>query len=418
MNETNYNLVVIGGGPAGLAAASEAAKQKLEKILIIERESALGGILKQCIHNGFGLQIFKEELTGPEYAALWIEQVRQLPIEIMLNTTVLNIDQNKELIVVNSNGITKIKAQNIIFAMGCRERTRGAIMTPGYRPAGIFTAGNAQKLVNIDGYLPGNKVVIVGSGDIGLIMARRMTLEGAKVELVSEIMPYSTGLARNIAQCVNDFNIPLRFSTTITKIHGKERVSGVTIAYVDQNRQPIASTEEYVPCDTILFSVGLIPENELSKRLAIKMDPITSGPIVSEDMQTSLSGVYACGNVVHVHDLVDHVSQEALWVAQAITNKKHQPLSRPITIAHDQKIRYVVPQILNSTDYQSLVFSFRVTDIYKNVTITFISDDQVIYQIKKPIVTPGEMITLSIKENVLKQIKNDLLLTLEENKHD
>ena len=417
MNESNYNLVVIGGGPAGLAAASEAAKQKLDKILIIERESALGGILKQCIHNGFGLQIFKEELTGPEYAALWIEKVKQLPIDIMLNTTVLSIDQNKELIVVNNEGITKIKTQNILFAMGCRERTRGAIMTPGYRPAGIFTAGNAQKLVNIDGYLPGNKVVIVGSGDIGLIMARRMTLEGSKVALVSEIMPYSTGLARNIAQCVNDFDIPLRFNTTITKIHGKERVSGVTIAYVDEKRQPIMSTEEYVPCDTILFSVGLIPENELTKKLAIKMDPVTSGPIVSEDMQTSLKGVYACGNVVHVHDLVDHVSQEALWVAQSITNKKHQPLEKPITITHDQKIRYVVPQILNSTDYQSLVFSFRVTDIYKNVTITFLSDDKVISQVRKPIVTPGEMITLSIKEDVLKQIKNDLSIKLEETKH-
>lgn len=418
MNESIYNLVVIGGGPAGLAAASEAAREKLDKILIIERESALGGILKQCIHNGFGLQIFKKELTGPEYAALWIDQVHQLPIDIMLDTTVLSINQDKELIIVNSTGINKIKAHNILFAMGCRERTRGAIMTPGYRPAGIFTAGNAQKLVNIDGYLPGNKVVIVGSGDIGLIMARRMTLEGAEVKLVSEIMPYSTGLARNIAQCVKDFDIPLRFNTTITKIHGKERVCGVTIAYVDEKRQPITSTEEYVPCDTILFSVGLIPENELTKKLTIKMDPITNGPIVSEDMQTSLSGVYACGNVVHVHDLVDHVSQEALWVAKAITNKDHQPLAKPITIAHDQKIRYVVPQILNSTNYQNLVFSLRVTDIYKNVTITFLSDNKIIYQIKKPIVTPGEMITMNIKENVLKQIKNDLSLILEETSHD
>ena len=412
MNKAHYQLIVIGGGPAGLAGAIQAAKEGLTKILILERDEHLGGILRQCIHNGFGLHIFKEELSGPEYAAKWVEQLQDLPIDVMLNTTVIQISADKEMIVVNQEGIHQLTSDNILLAMGCRERTRGAIMTPGFRPAGVYTAGLAQKLVNINGYLPGKEVVIVGSGDIGLIMARRMTLEKAHVQLVTEIMPYSSGLARNIAQCVNDFDIPLKFKTTITKIHGKDRVTGVTIATVDKDLKPLKDTESFVSCDTVLFSVGLIPENELSTQIGIDLDPITGGPIVSEELETSLPGFYACGNVLHVHDLVDNVSQEAIKAAKAIASKSIKR-ENAINVEHDQKIRYVIPQKVNSLDHDELTFSLRVTDVYRNVQIMIISDNVTIYQQRKPILTPGEMVKLTIKKDVINKIKDDLYLKLE-----
>ncbi|MGI6107209.1 MAG: NAD(P)/FAD-dependent oxidoreductase [Lachnospiraceae bacterium] len=310
--ELSYDIVIIGGGPAGLAAAVSARQAGERSILILERDSELGGILNQCIHNGFGLHTFKQELTGPEYAWRYISQVMDLGIEYRLNTMVMDISRDRVVTAMNSkDGMFRVRAGAVILAMGCRERPRGALSIPGYRPAGIFTAGTAQRLVNIEGYLPGREVVILGSGDIGLIMARRMTLEGAKVKVVAEIMPYSGGLKRNIVQCLDDFGIPLRLSHTVTDIEGKERISAVTIAQVGPDRKPIPGTEERYTCDTLLLSVGLIPENELSRGAGVKISPVTSGPVVNESLETSIPGIFACGNVLHVHDLVDYVSEEA-----------------------------------------------------------------------------------------------------------
>lgn len=307
-----YDIVIIGGGPAGLAAAIEARKNGIQKILLLERDRELGGILQQCIHNGFGLHIFKKELTGPEYADNFIVELQDLKIEYKLDTMVLSFDKFKTVMAVNSDeGLLKIKAKAIILAMGCRERTRGALNIPGTRPAGIFTAGTAQRLVNIEGLMVGKKIVILGSGDIGLIMARRLTLEGAKVEMVVEIMPHPGGLTRNIVQCLYDFDIPLLLSHTITNIYGKQRVNGVDIARVDENRKVIPGTQKHIECDTLLLSVGLIPENELSAGCGITLDSMTGGPVVDENMQTSIDGIFACGNAVHVHDLVDFVTQES-----------------------------------------------------------------------------------------------------------
>ena len=306
------DLVIIGGGPAGMSAAIKAYEEGIRDILILERDDSLGGILKQCIHNGFGLHKFKEELTGPEYAWKYEEKVREYNIPFKLNTMVLDITPDKVITATNSeDGIFQLQAKTIILAMGCRERSKGALNIAGSRPAGIFSAGTAQKFVNIDGYMPGKEVVILGSGDIGLIMARRMTLEGAKVKAVCELMPYSGGLARNIEQCLNDFDIPLKLSHTVIEIHGDKRLTGVTIARVDENRKPILETKEYIACDTLLLSVGLIPENELSKSANIKLSNITSGAVVDQNRETSVPGVFACGNVLHVHDLVDFVSEEA-----------------------------------------------------------------------------------------------------------
>ena len=305
-------MVIIGGGPAGLAAAVSAKKAGVESILILERDMELGGILNQCIHNGFGLHTFQEELTGPEYADRFIAQVRELGIAYKLHTMVMDISPQKVVTAMNgSDGMIRIQAKAIVLAMGCRERARGALNIPGYRPAGIFSAGTAQRLVNMEGYLPGREVVILGSGDIGLIMARRMTLEGAKVKVVAELMPYSGGLKRNIVQCLDDYGIPLKLSHTVVDIKGKERLEGVTLAQVDENGKPIPGTEETYTCDTLLLSVGLIPENELSKEMGVELDSVTNGPVVNESLETSVPGVFACGNVLHVHDLVDYVSEEA-----------------------------------------------------------------------------------------------------------
>ena len=306
------DMVIIGGGPAGMSAAIAAYESGVRDILIVERDTALGGILRQCIHNGFGLHRFGEELTGPEYAWRYEARVRELGIPVKLGTTVLDITPEKVITATNpEDGILKIEARAVILAMGCRERPRGALNIAGSRPAGIYSAGTAQKYVNMKGYLPGKEIVILGSGDIGLIMARRMTLEGAKVKMVCELMPFSGGLARNIEQCLNDFDIPLRLSHTVVEIHGRERVEGVTVARVDENRKPISGTYEFVPCDTLLLSVGLIPENELTKKAGIELDSITNGPVVDENRETSVSGIFACGNVVRVHSLVDYVSEEA-----------------------------------------------------------------------------------------------------------
>ena len=309
----NYDIVIVGGGPAGMAAAVAAKKAGTDKILILERDTRIGGILLQCIHNGFGLHHFGEELTGPEYAGRFAQEVEDLGIEYKTDTMVLEVNAQKQVTAINTkDGLMFIQAKAVVLAMGCRERTRGALVIPGTRPAGIFTAGSAQRFVNIDGYLPGRKVVILGSGDIGLIMARRMTLEGAEVKLVCEVMPFSSGLRRNIVQCVENFNIPLKFGTTVVQIHGKQRVEGVTVAAVDKNRKPIPGTEEFIECDTLLLSVGLIPENEISNACGVSIDSMTSGPVVNEKMQTSVEGIFACGNTVHVHDLVDFVTAESL----------------------------------------------------------------------------------------------------------
>jgi len=414
-------LVVIGGGPAGMAAALEARKNGIKDIVIIERDDSLGGILNQCIHNGFGLHFFGEELTGPEYAWRFIEQVQEQGIEYKNGTMVLSISKDKIITAVSSTeGLIKLKAKAVVLAMGCRERTRGALNIPGMRPAGIYTAGAAQRFVNIDGYMPGKEVVILGSGDIGLIMARRMTLEGAKVKVVCELLPYSGGLMRNIVQCLDDFGIPLKLSHTIIGIHGKERLTGVTIAKVDENRKPIMETAEYIKCDTLLLSVGLIPENELSRDAGIAIDPVTSGPVVNESMETSTEGIFACGNVVQVHDLVDNVTKEAMaagkGAAEYILGKSDEKDDKVIMTATGEGIRYVVPQKIRKEQAKDgCRLYFRVSDVYKNVKIVAKSGDTVITQVKKAKVAPGEMENVFIGKEALDglNLNNNLILKLE-----
>jgi len=400
--ELERELVIIGGGPAGMAAAVAAREAGVRDILILERDNALGGILRQCIHNGFGLHRFGEELTGPEYAYRYEKQVREMEIPFMLDTMVIEVSPDRCVTAMNKEmGIFTVKAGAVILAMGCRERPKGALNIAGHRPSGIYTAGTAQKFVNMKGYMPGRKVVILGSGDIGLIMARRMTLEGAEVKAVCELMPYSGGLARNIEQCLNDFNIPLKLSHTVVDIHGKERLTGVTIARVDEKRRPIPGSEERIDCDTLLLSCGLIPENELSIGAGIPLDRVTGGAIVNGDRETALEGIFACGNVLHVHDLVDYVSEEAVIAGEAaarfIRGEKKSEVNIPLTT--DGKVRYTVPQRI--TECVDTTVYFRVSDVFRDSKIVVRCGDRVLIEKKKQKLAPGEMETVKLTAEML-----------------
>ena len=397
------DIVIIGGGPAGLAAAEAAVQAGARDVLILERDTRLGGILNQCIHNGFGLHTFKEELTGPEYAARFEARVRALQIEYKLGTMVLSISPEKTVTAVSrEEGLVTIEAKAVILAMGCRERARGALNIPGFRPAGIFSAGTAQRLVNMEGYMPGREVVILGSGDIGLIMARRMTLEGAKVRVVAELQPYSGGLKRNIVQCLDDYGIPLKLSHTVTEIHGKERVTGVTISAVDENLKPIPGTEEFYSCDTLLLSVGLIPENELSTGAGVALSRVTNGPVVNESLETNVPGIFACGNVLHVHDLVDYVSEEAAAAGRAAAvylQQGEQREDKAIHINASGGVRYTVPSVIRPAHMpETLTVRFRVDNIYKNCFVSVYFGDTRVQHRKKTVLAPGEMEQIVLKK--------------------
>ncbi len=412
---TNVDILIIGGGPAGLSAAIGAYEAGMRNILIVERNQVLGGILNQCIHNGFGLHFFKEELTGPEYAQRLIDKVVEYKIPFKLKSMVLNVSDKKTVTVLSTNGVEEIQAKAVILAMGCRERPRGAINIPGERCAGIFAAGTAQELVNMKGYHVGNEVVILGSGDIGLIMARRLTFEGAKVKCVVELMPYSSGLKRNIVQCLDDYEIPLKYSSTITNIYGKERVTGVTIAKVDENRRPIKETEEYISCDTILLSVGLLPENELSKSAGVTLSPITGGAVVDSSMQTDIEGIFSCGNVLHVHDLVDNVSMEAFEAAKYavdyVNGLTKEKVLMPVT--PEKGVRYTVPQFIDkAADRESIEIKFRSDDVYKNNYVRVYADDERIFNHKSRIITPGEMEKVKIEGEKLSKLLNAQKVTV------
>ena len=408
-----YEIVIIGGGPAGLAAAVSARNAGIKSILILEREKELGGILNQCIHNGFGLHTFQEELTGPEYAARFEARVLELGIEYRLETMVMDISREKLVTAMNrERGMYQIQAEAIVLAMGCRERSRGALNIPGYRPAGIYSAGTAQRLVNMEGVLPGRKVVILGSGDIGLIMARRMTLEGAEVKAVAELMPYSGGLKRNIVQCLDDYGIPLKLSHTVTDIKGKERVEGITLAAVDEKGRPIPGTEEDYECDTLLLSVGLIPENELSGQMGVELNSATSGPVVNESLETSAAGVFACGNVLHVHDLVDFVSEEAEMAGRNAAHyvKRHVDKSsensggyeKVILIQPSGGVRYTVPSFIRPDHMgDKLTVRFRVGSVYRKCYVSvYLGEERIIHK-KRPVMAPGEMEEIRLEKSRL-----------------
>lgn len=419
-----YKIVIIGGGPAGLAAAISARESGISEVLILERDKELGGILNQCIHNGFGLHTFKEELTGPEYAGRFVKKVQEMGIEYRLNTMVMGISQDKVITAVNrEDGMFQIQAEAVILAMGCRERPRGALNIPGFRPAGIYSAGTAQRLVNIEGFLPGREVVILGSGDIGLIMARRMTFEGAKVKVVAELMPYSGGLKRNIVQCLDDYGIPLKLRHTVVDIKGKRRVEGVTLAEVDERGKPIPGTEEFYKCDTLLLSVGLIPENELSREMGVSISPVTSGPEVNESLETNLEGVFACGNVLHVHDLVDYVSEEASAAGRRAAEyvmkkgKMDAGAETEIRLCTGPGVRYTVPvtvspERMKESGAESLTVRFRVDRVYKNCYVCVTIGEEQILKKKRMIAAPGEMEDVKISREKLEGRKAGETVTI------
>ena len=414
MRTLKYDVVVIGGGPAGLAAALK-AREKAEKVAVLERNDELGGILNQCIHSGFGLHVFKEELTGPEYAQRYVDMVKETDISCYLNTMVINVTEDKHVIAMSEDGMLVFEAASIVLAMGCRERTRGQIRIPGTRPAGVFTAGLAQRYVNLENFKPGSRVVILGSGDIGLIMARRLTLEGIKVVGVYELMPYANGLYRNIKNCLDDFGIPLHLSTTVTKIVGSKRVQAVEVSAVDENLKPIPGTEEIIPCDTVLLSIGLIPENELSKKAGIELNPVTNGPKVDNALETSVKGIFACGNVLHVYDLVDQVTKEAedagMYAAEYAAEQKSAEAE--ISVVPEGLVRYTVPTRIASGRTPVTKIKFRVGRPVKSAKIRITSGDQVIFESKK-----AKKFVPSIMENVnltaaqLADVQNEIKVTL------
>ena len=414
-----HDLIVIGAGPAGLAAAIAAKEAGVDDILVLERDSVPGGILNQCIHNGFGLHTFQEELTGPEYAGRFLKKAEELGIAIRLNTMVLDLSKDKVLTVTSrENGLEQLQAKAVVLAMGCRERPRGALNIPGYRPAGIYSASTAQRLVNIEGFMPGKEVVILGSGDIGLIMARRMTLEGAHVKCVAELLPYSGGLKRNIVQCLHDYNIPLKLSHTVIDILGRERVEGVTIAQVGPDRKPVPGTEETIPCDTLLLSVGLLPENELSENAGVELSPITGGPVVNESLETGVPGIFACGNVLHVHDLVDYVSEEAGRAGANAARYIRGELTEPgdaVPLRGKNGVRYTVPQSIRPAVMpEEVVVRFRVAEPYYDRYLSVYVDGERISHRKKQIVAPGEMEQFTLRRSQLGPDTREVIFCVED----
>ena len=410
-----HDIVIVGGGPAGMAAAVAAYDAGVTDVVILDREPNLGGILMQCIHNGFGLHKLGRELTGPEYADVYAKKVAERGIKVYYEATVTAVSPDKVVTAQCREGILKFQAKAVILAMGCRERSRGALNIAGSRPAGVYSAGTAQKLVNCMGYQVGKKVVILGSGDIGLIMARRMSYEGAKVEAVCEVMPYSGGLTRNIVQCLEDFGIPLYLSTTVVQIHGEKRLEGVTIAQVDDRRQPIEETKRYIPCDTLLLSVGLIPENELTRAAGIPMDPVTNGALVDENCQTEVPGIFACGNVLQVHDLVDYVSEEAERAGKGAAKLVLDEIFEAVTLTTKagNGVRYVLPQTIHC-DTQDVSLFLRVTQPFGKVRFTVSAGDKVLAVAKRLKAAPGEMEKLTVKADALKGITGPITVALEE----